>query len=518
MSTIRGARVTQPRLAAVVVLAAGEGKRMRSATPKVLHRVAGRTLLEHVLAAVTPLGADRQLVVVGHGREQVIAVLADRTPEVAPVVQASQRGTGHAVRVALPAAPDIRPDDLVVVVPGDTPLLTSTTMSALVATHAREGAAATVLTAQVADPFGYGRVVRESSGQVRKIVEQADADAATAAVHEINTGVYVFTAGPLLAALTSLTVDNAQGEEYLTDVVGTLFRRGQVVRAHPLDDPGEASGVNDRVQLAAAGAAMRDRLVTAAMRAGVTVVDPATTWIDADVTVEPDVMLLPHTFLHGSTHVAAGAVVGPDCTLTDTLVGAAATVSRTTAVSSVIGPDASVGPYTHLRQGTHVGRGVKLGAFVETKAAEIAEGAKVPHLAYVGDAVIGARSNIGCGTIVANYDGVAKHRTVIGADVKIGSDTVLVAPVHIGDGAYTGAGSVVTEDVLPGALAVREGRQRTIEGWVELRRPGTAAARAAASARGHAEQPRDDGDAGKLDHAGPTPVTVAGISDNGRRT
>ncbi len=491
---------------------------MRSATPKVLHRVAGRTLLEHVLDAVAPLGADRQLVVVGHGREQVIAALAGRTPEVSPVVQASQRGTGHAVRVALSAAPDIRPDDLVVVVPGDTPLLTGATMLALVAAHVHEPAAATVLAAQVADPFGYGRVVREPSGQVSKIVEQSDATAVTAAVREINTGVYVFTAGPLLAALASLTVDNAQGEEYLTDVIGTLFTRGQAVRAHPLDDPGEASGVNDRVQLAAAGAAMRDRLVTAAMRAGVTVVDPASTWIDVDVTVEPDVTLLPHTFLHGSTHVAAGAVVGPDCTLTDTLVGTAATVSRTTAVGSVIGPDASVGPYTHLRQGTHVGRGVKLGAFVETKAAEIAEGAKVPHLAYVGDAVIGARSNIGCGTIVANYDGVAKHRTVIGADVKIGSDTVLVAPVHVGDGAYTGAGSVVTEDVLPGALAVREGRQRTIEGWVELRRPGTPAARAAASARAYAEQSRDDGDAGKLDHAGSTPVTVAGISDNGRRT
>ncbi|WP_445548239.1 bifunctional UDP-N-acetylglucosamine diphosphorylase/glucosamine-1-phosphate N-acetyltransferase GlmU [Frankia sp. CiP1_Cm_nod1] len=514
--------MTQPRLAAVVVLAAGEGRRMRSATPKVLHRVAGRTLVDHVLAAVAPLGAERQLVVVGHGREQVAAALAGRVPEVTPVVQARQGGTGHAVRAALPAAGDIRPDDLVVVVPGDTPLLTGATMSALVAAHAHEPAAATVLTAEVPDPFGYGRVLRDPSGRIRAIVEQADADAATAAVREINTGVYVFTAGPLLAALSSLTADNAQGEEYLTDVVGAFFDGGRTVRAYPLDDPGEAAGVNDRVQLAAAAAAMRDRLVTAAMRAGVTVLDPATTWIDADVALEADVTLLPHTFLHGSTRVAAGAVIGPDCTLTDTLVGAAATVSRTTASRAVIGPDAAVGPYTHLREGTRVGRGVKLGAFVETKAAEIADGAKVPHLAYVGDAVIGARSNIGCGTIVANYDGVAKHRTVIGADVKIGSDTVLVAPVHVGDGAYTGAGSVVTEDVLPGALAVREGRQRTIEGWVELRRPGTAAARAAAAARGYAEQAGDDGGPNGVAHAGadragPAPVTVAGISDNGHR-
>jgi bifunctional UDP-N-acetylglucosamine pyrophosphorylase/glucosamine-1-phosphate N-acetyltransferase len=228
---------------------------------------------------------------------------------------------------------------------------------------------------------------------------------------------------------------------------------------------------------------MRDRIVTAAMRAGTTVLDPATTWIDAGVTLEPDTTLLPNTFLHGSTRVAGGAVVGPDCTLTDTVVGAGATVSRTTAASAVIGPDCVVGPYTHLRPGTRIGRGVKIGTFVETKSAQIADGAKVPHLAYVGDAVIGERSNIGCGTIFANYDGIAKHHTVIGTDVKIGSDTVLVAPVRVGDGAYTGAGSIITEDVLPGALAVREGRQRTIEEWVQRRRPGTAAAQAAASAR-----------------------------------
>ncbi len=482
---------------------------MRSVTPKVLHRIAGRCLLEHVLAAVAPLGADRQLVVVGHGREQVIAAIDGRAPGLLPIVQDRQGGTGHAVRVALQAVEGIRPDELVVVVPGDAPLLTGATLSALVAAHVHAAAAATVLTAEVVDPFGYGRVVREASGQVRAIVEQADADPATAAVREINTGVYVFTAGPLLAALTSLTTDNAQGEEYLTDVVGTLFARRQVVAAHPLDDAAEASGVNDRVQLAAAGGVLRDRIVAAAMRAGTTVVDPCATWIDADVTLEPDTTLLPNTFLHGRTRVASGAVVGPDCTLTDTVVGAGATVSRTTATGSVIGPDATVGPYTHLRPGTRIGRGVKLGAFVETKAAEIADDAKVPHLSYVGDAVIGPRSNIGCGTIFANYDGVAKHRTVIGADVKIGSDTVLVAPVHVGDGAYTGAGSVVTEDVLPGALAVRDGRQRTIEGWVQRRRPGTAAARAAAAA---------DPPGGELDHTGSARVAIAGVSDGGPRT
>nr|WP_322760142.1 bifunctional UDP-N-acetylglucosamine diphosphorylase/glucosamine-1-phosphate N-acetyltransferase GlmU [Frankia sp. Cr2] len=517
--------MTQPRPAAVVVLAAGEGKRMRSTTPKVLHHIAGRSLLEHVLAAVAPLGAQRQLVVVGHAREQVIAAIAGRAPDVSPVVQDTQGGTGHAVRVALQATAGIGPDELVVVVPGDTPLLTSATMSALVAAHIRAAAAATVLTAEVSDPSGYGRVIREPSGDVRAIVEQLDADPATAAIREINTGVYVFTAGPLIEALTSLTTDNAQGEEYLTDVVGALFAHRRAVAAYPLDDPGEALGVNDRIQLAAAGIVMRDRIVTAAMRAGVTVLDPSTTWIDVDVTVEADTTLLPNTFLHGRTRVAAAAVIGPDCTLTDTVVGAGATVSRTTAADSVIGPDCVVGPYTHLRPGTHIGRGVKIGSFVETKSAQIADGAKVPHLAYVGDAVIGERSNIGCGTIFANYDGIAKHRTVIGADVKIGSDTVLVAPVQVGDGAYTGAGSIITEDVVSGALAVREGRQRTIEGWVQRRRPGTAAARAASSrastgdgAGADGPVPVADGPVPTADGPAPAAVTIAGSAGGGRRS
>ncbi|WP_255725508.1 bifunctional UDP-N-acetylglucosamine diphosphorylase/glucosamine-1-phosphate N-acetyltransferase GlmU [Frankia sp. Cj3] len=496
--------MSQPRPAAVVVLAAGEGKRMRSTIPKVLQRIAGRSLLEHVLAAVAPLDARRQLVVVGHAREQVIAAVAGRAPAVSPVVQDDQRGTGHAVRAALRAVAGIQPDELVVVVPGDTPLLTGATMVALLAEHVRADASATVLTAELSDPTGYGRVIRGPSGDVRAIVEQSDADPVTAAIREINTGVYVFTAGPLVEALTALTTDNAQGEEYLTDVIGVLFARRQAVAACPLDDPGEAFGVNDRVQLAAAGITMRDRIVTAAMRAGTTVVDPSTTWIDVDVVLEADTTLLPNTFLHGSTRVAAAAVVGPDCTLTDTVVGAGATVSRTTAADSVIGPDCVVGPYTHLRPGTHIGHGVKLGAFVETKSAQVADGAKVPHLAYVGDAVIGERSNIGCGTIFANYDGIAKHRTVIGMDVKIGSDTVLVAPVRVGDGAYTGAGSIITEDVRPGALAVREGRQRTIEGWVQRRRPGTAAARAAT------------GDvAGEPGRTG-TSASIAGMTGGGR--
>jgi bifunctional UDP-N-acetylglucosamine pyrophosphorylase/glucosamine-1-phosphate N-acetyltransferase len=455
---------------------------MRSTTPKVLHRIAGRTLLGHVLHATAPLDAARTAVVVGHGRDQVAAMLAEWAPAVVTAVQDRQLGTGHAVRVALSALDDLAPEDTVVVLPGDTPLLTSGTLTALAGHHRAEGAAATVLTAVLEDATGYGRVVRDDVGGVRAIVEHRDADAATAAIREINTGVYVFRAGPLRSALSRLNRQNAQGEEYLTDVVGLLVGDGSPVAARVVADPAEAAGVNDRVQLAAAGRALRDRIVEAAMRAGTTVIDPRTTWIDADVTLEPDTTIAPHTALHGRTHLARGAEVGPECTLTDTVVGPGATVVRTTADQAEIGAGAAVGPYSHLRPGTRLGREGKIGSFVETKSAELGDQTKVPHLAYVGDAVIGDRSNIGCTTVFVNYDGVAKHRTVIGSDVRIGSDTMLVAPVTIGDGAYTGAGAVIREDVPPGALAVREGRQRIIEGWVARRRPGSPAAQAAAGA------------------------------------
>jgi bifunctional UDP-N-acetylglucosamine pyrophosphorylase/glucosamine-1-phosphate N-acetyltransferase len=471
--------VIEPRAAAVVVLAAGEGTRMRSRTPKVLHPLAGRGLLHHVLRAVAPVGARRRIVVLGHGREQVEAALADVVPAVTPVVQERRGGTGHAVRVAMGAFGTDVPTGPIVVLPADVPLLRASTILDLLAAHHAGGAAATVLTAVVDDPFGYGRGVRGQAGEVLAIVEQRDADAATAAVREINTGVYVFDADALTGALSRLTTDNAQGEEYLTDVVGLLVGDGLDVGAHALADPDEARGVNDRLQLAAAGRVLRDRIVRAAKLAGTTIVDPETTWIDADVTLEPDTTLLPGTHLHGGTVVSSGATVGPDCSLTDTFVGADATVSRSTATRAHIGPDSVIGPYSYLRPGTRTGRGVKIGAYVETKAAEFGDGAKVPHLSYVGDAAVGPRSNIGCSTVFANYDGVDKHRTVVGADVRIGSDTTLVAPVTVGDGAYTGAGTVVTGDVPPGALAVRAGQQRTIEGWVARRRPGSAAALAA---------------------------------------
>lgn len=484
--------MTQPRPAVAVVLAAGQGTRMRSAKAKVLHEIAGRSLLGHVLASLGPLHAERTLVVVGHDRETVAATLP---AGVEPVVQEQQNGTGHAVRLALESldAADLSPTATVVVLPGDAPLLRGETLQRLVRRHQEQKAAATLLTAVMPDPTGYGRVVRTGGGGapsspdalggvVRAVVEERDADEATKQIREVAVSVYAFAAGPLRRSLARLTTDNAQGEEYLTDVIGLLVGDRALVQAVTTDLPAETSGVNDRVQLAAAGKLLNARLVEAAMRAGVTVVDPDTTWIGADVALEADVTLLPNTALTGRTRIAAGAVVGPECSLADTEVGAGAEVRRTTADSAVIGPGATVGPYTYLRPGTVLGRKSKAGAFVEMKAANLGEGAKVPHLSYVGDAEIGEGSNIGCATVFVNYDGVAKHRTVVGRHSRIGSDTMLVAPVTVGDGAYTAAGSVITSDVPPGAIGVGRAKQRNVEGWVARKRPGSASADAAASA------------------------------------
>lgn len=468
--------MTDARPTAVVVLAAGEGTRMRSTTPKVLHRFAGRSLVGHVLAACAPLGAGTTLVVVGAGRDAVTAHLAGIDPAAVPVVQAEQRGTGHAARVALDAVPDV--DGTVLVLPGDAPLLRTDTLRRLVAEHRAAGAVATVLTALVPDPTGYGRVLRAADGTVTRIVEHRDATEAERAVAEINTAVYALEAGPLREALSRLSAANAQGEEYLTDVVGLFVDKGLTVAA-VVAPAAETAGVNDRVQLAAAGRAYNDQVLAGWMRAGVTVVDPASTWVDATVTLAPDVTLLPGVQLLGSTEVATGATVGPDSTLTDTTVGPGATVVRAHCVGAVVGPGASVGPFAYLRPGAVLREGAKVGTYVEVKATELGPGAKVPHLSYVGDATVGAGSNLGAGTIVANYDGVAKHRTTIGEHVRIGSDTVLVAPVTVGDGAYTAAGSVISQEVEAGALGVGRAHQRTIPGWVARRRPGTPSAAAA---------------------------------------
>ena len=477
-----------PRPAVVVILAAGEGTRMRSALPKVLHRVAGRSLVEHVVESAAHLAPERIVVVVGHGREQVTAHIAEISPWVTTVVQEEQRGTGHAVRVTLDAIGAIDGGPIVVLT-GDTPLLTGFTLETLLAHHSTSGAAATVLTAVLDDPTGYGRIVRSADGQVRQIVEHRDADEAVLSINEINSGMYAFDAAQLATALAQVTSANAQGEEYLTDVIAILRTSGARVEAIAASDPTEIMGVNDRVQLAEAGALMRDRINARWMRAGVTMVEPSSVWIDVDVDLARDVTLLPDTHLIGPTTIGEGAVVGPGTTLKACEVGESATVRHTWAELAVIGPDASVGPYTYLRPGTMLGAHTKAGAFVEMKNASLGEGSKVPHLSYVGDAQIGAGSNIGAATVFVNYDGVEKHTTVIGDQVRVGSDTMLVAPVTIGDGAYTAAGSVITEDVPPGAMAVARAPQRNIEGWVERRRGGTKSAEAAARAK---DNPKED--------------------------
>jgi bifunctional UDP-N-acetylglucosamine pyrophosphorylase / glucosamine-1-phosphate N-acetyltransferase len=469
------------RLAAVVVLAAGEGTRMKSSVPKVLHEMAGRTLIGHAVAAAQALQPEHLVVVVGHGRELVAEHLAATAPAATIVVQDRQLGTGHAVACALDALPEI--EGVVVVTYGDVPLLSPDTVTDLVARHVDDTNAVTVLTAEVADPTGYGRIVRDADGGVLGIVEQKDATPDVLEVREINSGIYAFDAAVLRACLARLTTDNAQGELYLTDVLGMARTDGRRVGAHQTHDTWQTEGVNDRVQLAALHRELNRRVIERWMRAGVTVVDPATAWVDVTVQLGRDVVLRPGVQLHGATTVGDGAEIGPDSTLLDCVVGADARVVRTHARQAEIGPECQVGPWTYFRPGTRLERGAKAGAYVEIKASTVGEGSKVPHLSYVGDAEIGVGSNIGAATVVVNYDGIAKHRTVIGDHVRIGSDTMLVAPVTVGDGAYTAAGSVITEDIPPGAMGVARARQRNVEGWVARRRAGTPAAEAAAKAQ-----------------------------------
>ena len=474
--------MTETAPAAVVVLAAGEGKRMKSQLAKVLHGICGRSLLGHVLVAAEPLGAARTVVVIGHGRDQVGTHLKEIGSTASTVVQEEQRGTGHAVRLALDSLADT-PAGILVVLPGDVPLLTTDTLQKLVRRHLETSAAATVLTAKLPDATGYGRVVRDADGHVTAIVEERDADDATRRIDEVNTSVYAFDAAKLRTTLSRLTTDNAQREEYLTDAIGLLVADNEVVASVTAADHVETLGVNDRVQLAAVRRAMRDRIVEHWMREGVTIVDPQTTWMGVRVTLEPDTVIHQNTQLHGATHIARRAEVGPECTLRDTTVGEGASVVRSHCTGARIGADATVGPFSYLRPGTTLGRGAKAGAYVELKNATVGDDSKVPHLSYVGDAEIGERTNIGAATVFVNYDGAQKHPTVVGDDARVGSDTMLVAPVTIGDGAYTAAGSVITDDVPPGAMGVGRARQRNIEGWVERRRAGTKSAEAARRAR-----------------------------------
>ncbi len=468
--------------AAVIVLAAGEGTRMRSVAPKVLHAIGGRSLLGHAVAAAQQVQPQTLVVVVGHGREQVAQHLAAIAPNALVAVQEEQHGTGHAVECALRQV-HVGPGTVVVTY-GDVPLLSGDTLADLVARHEEAAAAVTLLTAEIADPTGYGRVLRSANGAVEAIVEERDASDEQRAITEINAGIYAFDGDVLNDCLARLDTDNEQGERYLTDVVRLASKDGRVVSSMLIDDLAQTRGVNDRVQLAELGSELNRRTLEHWMRAGVTVVDPATTWVDVEARLEPDVVLLPGTHLQGTCAIAGGARIGPDTTLVDTEVAAGAEVVRSHVVSARIGPGAAVGPFSYLRPATVLGPGSKVGAFVEIKGSSVGEGSKVPHLSYVGDADIGAHSNVGAATVVVNYDGVAKHRTKVGDHVRIGSDTMLVAPVTIGDGAYTAAGSVITQDVPPGAMGLARSRQRNVESWVQRRRAGTAAAQAADAAQG----------------------------------
>ncbi|WP_139981679.1 bifunctional UDP-N-acetylglucosamine diphosphorylase/glucosamine-1-phosphate N-acetyltransferase GlmU [Nocardioides litoris] len=473
-----------PQDLTVIVLAAGGGTRMKSKTMKVLHRVGGRTMIGHVLAAAAATEPRRVVAVVGHQREAVGAEVREHVADAVLAVQEEQLGTGHAVAVAMEAlaADEGEAVGTVVVATGDTPLLTGQSLRSFVADHRASQAAVSILSGVVEDPFGLGRVLRNDDGDVLAIVEEKDATPQQREVREINSGILAFDATFLASALPRVGNDNAKGEYYLTDVIGLARGDGLAVAAHPVDDVRQTEGVNDRAQLARAGAELNRRILDRWMREGVTVMDPATTWVDATVDLAPDVTLLPGVQLLGATTVAEDAVIGPDTTLEDCEVGPGARVVRTHGQLAVVGEGATVGPFSYLRPGSVLGARGKIGAFVETKNVEIGEGAKVPHLSYVGDAEIGEGTNIGAGTIFANYDGVAKHRTTVGRHARTGSNNTFVAPVSIGDGAGTGAGTVVREDVPPGSLAVSAGPQRVIEGWVTRRRPGTDQAAAAEAA------------------------------------
>ncbi len=470
---------------------------MRSAVPKVLHAIAGRTLLGHALVAAQGLQPRHLVVVVRHERDQVAPHVAQVAPEAVVADQDDVKGTGRAVRCGLDALAaatgEAVPSGTVLVTYGDVPLLTTQTLSRLVEQHEREGNAVTLMSAVLDDPTGYGRVIRRADGSVQAIVEQKDGTPEQLAVPEASCGIFAFDATVLVDALGRLTTDNAQGELYLTDVVGIADGDGGRVSAMVLDDVWQAEGVNDRVQLAAVGAELNRRVVEGWMRAGVTVVDPATTWVDVQVRLGQDVLLEPGTQLRGSTTVGDGATVGPDTTLRDVQVGARATVVRTHGSEAQIGAGASVGPFAYLRPGTNLGDDGKIGTFVEVKNSDIGPGSKVPHLTYVGDATIGEHTNIGASSVFVNYDGVRKHRTTVGSHCRTGSDTMFIAPVTVGDGAYSGAGTVIRKDVPPGALAITVAPQRNLEEWVLQHRPGTAAAEAATQALTSTQQDATEG-------------------------
>ncbi|MCK8826751.1 bifunctional UDP-N-acetylglucosamine diphosphorylase/glucosamine-1-phosphate N-acetyltransferase GlmU [Natroniella acetigena] len=427
---------------ATITLAAGKGTRMKSSLPKVLHQVAGNSMVQHVVDTASRLEPLHNLVIVGYKAEQV---KAETGGEIQFVKQEQQLGTGHAVMQAKDDLADFA--GVVLVLYGDTPLLTSETLQQLIKKHKTEEAAATILTTKVDDPTGYGRIIRDQSDYVTKIVEEKDATVEEAKINEINTGICCFESELLWDALAKLDTDNAQGEYYLTDVPEILVAQGYSVGALSISDTQQTIGVNTRKHLAEAEQILRQRICNYHLENGVTIIDPANTYIGDEVKIGQDSIIYPFAFLEGKTEVGSEVVIGPQTRINDSIIGNQVEINSSTIIGSQVGDRSKVGPYAYLRPGTKLASEVKVGDFVEVKKSEIAKGTKVPHLSYIGDALIGQNTNIGAGTITANYDGQQKYRTVIGDDVFIGSDSTLVAPLRIGDRAITGAGPVVTKDV-----------------------------------------------------------------------
>jgi bifunctional UDP-N-acetylglucosamine pyrophosphorylase/glucosamine-1-phosphate N-acetyltransferase len=459
----------------VVILAAGKGTRMKSARPKVLHPLAGRPIIEHVLRTVDRLDAASTTLVIGHGGDEVRAALAAR-PAVRFVVQSPQLGTGHALLQAAPVLTGQRGSVLLLY--ADVPLLQATTLTRLVEVHREARAAATVLTTDRDDPYGYGRIVRGDDGRIERIVEERDASEAERAIREINSGIYAFELAPLLPALESLAADNAQEEYYLTDLVAHYRLQGKRVETLHIDAPIEVQGVNSRLDLAELSRVIRDRKNRDLMLDGVTLDDPATIYVDDDVQVGADTVIGPGAILEGRTTVGARCRIGAGAHLTDATVGDdVAILDRSVITESVVSSGAKIGPFSHVRPGSAIGPGAHVGNFVELKKTTLGRGSKANHLAYLGDATIGADVNIGAGTITCNYDGVAKHPTIIEDGVFIGSDSQLIAPVRIGEGAYVAAGSSITDDVPAGSLAIARARQDTKPQWASRRRASRDAAK-----------------------------------------
>jgi bifunctional UDP-N-acetylglucosamine pyrophosphorylase/glucosamine-1-phosphate N-acetyltransferase len=445
-----------------IVLAAGQGKRMKSKLYKVLHSVCGKPMVGHVLDTVKEANAERTVVIVGHGAEMVKATLGDAAEY---VLQEQQLGTGHAVRQAEALLGG--EEGTTIVICGDTPLVQAATINAMLELHASSGAAATVLTASFDNPTGYGRVIRGEDGTVQRIVEQKDCSPAEAAVKEINTGTYCFDNQKLFAALAKVTSNNAQGEYYLTDVIGIFREAGESVQGYCTADLAEAIGVNDRVALAEAERLMRERINRNHLLGGVTFIDAASTYIEAGVQIGSDTIIYPGTVLRGTTVIGEDCVIGPQADIMDSTIGNGVTVKYSVVAESVVGDTSSIGPYANLRPGSKLGVSCKIGDFVELKNASLDDGSKVSHLSYVGDAKVGKEVNIGCGAITVNYDGYNKFVTEIGDNAFVGSNVNLIAPVKIGDGAYVVAGSTITQDVPAGDLAIARERQVNKPGYAD---------------------------------------------------